>query len=182
MKKVLIYCFLIFFKIIYAQESTIDFSKYGDGERWEIVNDGVMGGFSQGNYRFTDGGVVFEGKISLENNGGFSSFKSNFQKRDLSSFSKVIIRYRSKKCAIGFTLELDKRWFVPYYKADLPSTQWKWKEIEIPFSDFIRYNIGRKRKGKISNEELQNILRIGFITNEKRATSFKIEVDYIKFE
>mmetsp|Transcript_19581 Transcript_19581/g.63592 ORF Transcript_19581/g.63592 Transcript_19581/m.63592 type:complete len:85 (+) Transcript_19581:343-597(+) len=83
---------------------------------------------------------------------------------------------------MGFTLEMDRRWFVPYYKVDLPTTNWKWEEVEIPFSEFSRYNIGRKRPGEISKSELKKILRVGFISNEKKAGEFKIEIDYIKFE
>ncbi|PTX61152.1 complex I intermediate-associated protein 30 (CIA30) [Kordia periserrulae] len=175
-------CFLLVSQLFYAQQSDIDFGKYKDGERWQITNDGVMGGLSQGDVRFTDNGVVFSGMISLENNGGFSSYRSQYAKRDLSSYKKIIIRYRSKNYAMGFTLEMDKRWYVPYYKADLPTTDWKWEEKEIKFSDFVRYNIGRKRSGKPTQEELANILRIGFISNEKKAGPFKIEIDYIKFE
>ncbi|WP_420574560.1 CIA30 family protein [Kordia sp.] len=182
MKKIYLLCFLISTQVLCAQKMETDFGKYKDGKRWRITNDGVMGGLSNGDFRFTDDGVVFEGNISLENNGGFSSYKSNFSKRDLSSYKKVIIRYRSKKYAMGFTLEMDRRWFVPYYKANLPSTKWKWVEVEIPFSDFVRYNIGRKRPGKITQKELKEILRIGFISNEKKAGEFKIEIDYIKFK
>ncbi|WP_050765246.1 CIA30 family protein [Kordia algicida OT-1] len=174
--------FLLLSQFLIAQNEEIDFGKYKDGKQWQITNDGVMGGLSEGDYRFSDNGVVFSGNISLENNGGFSSYRSQFSKRDLSAFKKVIIRYRSKKYIMGFTLEMDRRWFVPYYKVDLPVTDWKWETIEIPFSGFARYNIGRKRPGKISKNELKKILRVGFISNEKKAGEFKIEIDYIKFE
>jgi len=175
-------CLLVMTTFLWSQESLVDFGKYKDGERWKITNDGVMGGLSEGDYRFSDDGVVFSGKISLENNGGFSSYRSQYKKRDLSSFKKLIIRYRSKQYDMGFTLEMDRRWFVPYYKANLPATNWKWEEKEIAFSDFVKYNIGRERDGKLSQKELKNILRIGFISNEKKTGPFKIEVDYIKFE
>lgn len=169
-------------QILCAQQTEIDFGKYKDGKLWSITDDGVMGGLSKGDYRFSDDGVVFDGTVSLENNGGFSSYKSRFEKTDLSSFSKVIIRYRSKNYTMAFTLEMDKRWYVPYYKVSLKPTDWKWMEVEIPFSAFDRYNIGSKRPGKLTKEELENILRVGFTSNEKRAGDFKIEVDYIKFE
>ncbi|AXG72339.1 Complex I intermediate-associated protein 30 (CIA30) [Kordia sp. SMS9] len=175
-------CFLLLSQFIYAQQDNVDFGKYKDNERWKITNDGVMGGLSEGDYRITDDSVVFSGNISLENNGGFSSYRSNYQKRDLSSYKKIIIHYRSKQYAMGFTLEMDRRWYVPYYKVNLPTTDWKWVTKEIIFTDFDRYNIGRKRDGKPTQNELANILRIGFISNEKKAGPFKIEIDYIKFE
>ena len=43
---------------------------------WTTVNDPVMGGRSTSNVAFGDGGLVFSGTISLENNGGFASARS----------------------------------------------------------------------------------------------------------
>lgn len=45
--------------------------------RWDVVNDGVMGGVSSGRAEvLADGGVRFSGVLSLENNGGFASVRS----------------------------------------------------------------------------------------------------------
>src|ERR1700712_3033759 len=43
---------------------------------WTPVNDPVMGGASTSTVTFGDGGLVFSGNISLENNGGFASARS----------------------------------------------------------------------------------------------------------
>lgn len=43
---------------------------------WTTVNDPVMGGRSTSGITFGDGGLVFSGNISLENNGGFASARS----------------------------------------------------------------------------------------------------------
>ena len=43
---------------------------------WTTVNDPVMGGKSTSRVTFGDGGLVFSGAISLENNGGFASVRS----------------------------------------------------------------------------------------------------------
>lgn len=40
---------------------------------WTTVNDPVMGGLSTSTVTFGDGGLVFSGTLSLENNGGFAS-------------------------------------------------------------------------------------------------------------
>ena len=42
-----------------------------------IVNDSVMGGVSQSSLRQDVDGMVFEGLVSLENNGGFASMRSS---------------------------------------------------------------------------------------------------------
>jgi len=43
---------------------------------WTTVNDPVMGGRSTSAVSFGDGGLVFSGILSLENNGGFASARS----------------------------------------------------------------------------------------------------------
>lgn len=40
---------------------------------WLVTNDGVMGGLSQGNVEIIDSTLIFSGKVSIENNGGFTS-------------------------------------------------------------------------------------------------------------
>ena len=40
---------------------------------WKVVNDGVMGGVSKGGMSDMGNVMLFEGYLSLENNGGFSS-------------------------------------------------------------------------------------------------------------
>ena len=48
-----------------------------DTGQWFIVNDGVMGGLSQGGPSLSGSGtLLFSGEISLENNGGFSSIRT----------------------------------------------------------------------------------------------------------
>lgn len=51
----------------------IDFTDINEVGNWQVINDGVMGGLSKGQMIFTDDVSVFNGNISLENNGGFSS-------------------------------------------------------------------------------------------------------------
>lgn len=48
----------------------------GEVATWTTVNDPVMGGMSTSRITFGDGGLVFSGTISLENNGGFASARS----------------------------------------------------------------------------------------------------------
>lgn len=46
---------------------------------WQITNDGVMGGLSQSRAAAKEGAVVFEGELSLENNGGFASVRASLE-------------------------------------------------------------------------------------------------------
>lgn len=182
MRNIITLTFLIISLKLVAQNFDVDFGSLKSGTRWEVIDDDVMGGLSRGEMLIKGDAAIFSGTVSLLNKGGFSSFKGPFKKMDLSKYKKIIIKYRSKGHKIAFTLEMDRRWFLPYYKRELQDTGWKWKEQEILFSEFERYSIARKKPGKPTLKELQNMLRIGFITNEKKEGKFKIEVDYIKFE
>ena len=56
----------------------VDFDEDSTLANWAVVNDGVMGGESQGKFYIdTEGNGIFEGTISLENNGGFASIQLN---------------------------------------------------------------------------------------------------------
>jgi len=76
-----------------VQTSTIfDFNKKADITNWKIVDDAVMGGRSSGKFYLNEeGNGVFEGSISLENNGGFSSLRYRFDAVSTTSYSKIIL-------------------------------------------------------------------------------------------
>jgi hypothetical protein len=62
-----------------AERSDVVLVDLGDADEvsaWTTVNDPVMGGRSTSRVTFGDGGLVFSGTISLENNGGFASARS----------------------------------------------------------------------------------------------------------
>jgi hypothetical protein len=54
----------------------VDLSNASNVAGWTTVNDPVMGGRSTSNVAYGDGGLVFSGDLSLENNGGFASARS----------------------------------------------------------------------------------------------------------
>lgn len=54
----------------------VDVDDAGAVATWTTVNDPVMGGLSTSQVTFGNGGLVFAGSISLENNGGFASARS----------------------------------------------------------------------------------------------------------
>ena len=54
----------------------VDLDDAGQVATWTTINDPVMGGLSTSKITFGNGGLVFSGSISLENNGGFASTRS----------------------------------------------------------------------------------------------------------
>ena len=83
----------------------IDFSQ-GD-VTWPHINDGVMGGLSSGRMSAADGYATFRGTVSFENNGGFSSVRSQAVVHDLSAFEGLVLRVRGDGKRYGFRLKID---------------------------------------------------------------------------
>jgi len=59
-----------------AVVALVDLGDAGEVATWTTVDDPVMGGASTSRITHGDGGLVFSGTISLENNGGFASARS----------------------------------------------------------------------------------------------------------
>ena len=159
----------------------IDFGSDGSSE-WYVLNDGVMGGRSTSQIKETEYSILFSGTVSLKNNGGFASVRGDYQKSDLTEFSKVVIRYRATGRQFSFQLETNPFWYQPNYKLLLEPTGEDWETVESDLLDLQEFRVGRKTGNKLSESELQEVIRLGFITEEKREGDFILEVDYIEFQ
>lgn len=172
------------FALFFDSVLNVDFGQENTdaSQNWQVINDGVMGGMSQGRAHLKENSLLFMGKISLENNGGFSSLRSPFKRFDLSGKEKVVIRYRNSGYPMAFSMETSRQWFQPNYKYSLKDQSGKWVEERIPLKDFYAYRIGRRLDRKLASQTLPKIIRVGFISDGKKAGPFELEVDYIRFE
>ena len=159
-----------------------DFGESKSGADWRIMNDGVMGGLSEGDATLTEQSLILKGQISLANNGGFSSVRSPWNKTDISEAKNATLRYRSTGQLVSLCLEPNRRWWLPYYLIDLKPTQGEWQTVSIPILNAKEYAWARPTGNNIETEQLGKILRIGFMTNDKKESSFEFEVDYLRFE
>lgn len=149
---------------------------------WAVINDGVMGGMSQGTAQYKENSVAFTGTIRLENNGGFSSLKSPFSAKDLSPFKNVEIRYRSTGIPMAFTLENSRAWYNTYYRMGLPSTDGEWDVITLNLKKFQGQRVGQSTGNKMDEEFASEVVRMGFINDAKGPGDFEFELDYIHFK
>ena len=178
-------CFLfisLFLMTFPWQPKQIDFGQGKDGSNWYIINDGVMGGLSQGDGVLETNSLRFFGSVSLKNNGGFSSLRAPFQNMDLSRYEMVEMRVRGKGQSFGFSMETSRAWYQPNYKVTFRPKADEWEVLKFPLKEFGMYRIGQPVGKTISEEALANIIRIGFITNDKKEGPFELEIDYIRFE
>lgn len=148
---------------------------------WRIVDDGVMGGLSKGNVKTTEEGIMrFQGMLSLENNGGFSSVRTDTVALDLSAAQGLILRVKGDGRTYQLRLATDARYrsMEVSFKADFPTVKGKWHEVKIPFSAFVGSFRGLELPEKTFDPK--KIERLSILLGDKKPGAFAMEMDWIR--
>jgi NADH dehydrogenase [ubiquinone] 1 alpha subcomplex assembly factor 1 len=167
------------FSLALAEEQTLfDFAKTGSSSEWRAVNDNVMGGVSSGKIETDNGSLIFNGKLSLENNGGFASIRSgSLRGLDLSSNTGLNIRVRGDGRTYALNINSQAAWNL-LYRGEFKTKTGAWLEYRIPFKDLKPTYFGNTLPGpKIDASKLEYV---GFILADKQAGPFTLEVAWIK--
>jgi hypothetical protein len=156
-----------------------DFNKDSDIENWIIVNDDVMGGRSSGSFNLnTQGHGLFEGGISLENNGGFSSLRYRGGRKQINEHTKIVIRLKGDGKNYQFRIKSNSRDYYSYIAPFVTSGEWQ--EIEIDLKDMYPSFRGRKLdQPNFSNDYIEEIT---FLIGNKRQENFKLLIDKIELK
>ena len=161
------------------QTVLFDFSKPDSAEAWQTVNDGVMGGVSDGKVRIAEKNLEFYGTLSLENNGGFASVRSKTAKMDLSKYDGLVFKVRGDGREYYLNVHVPTNQIAFSYRASFKTENDKWNEVTIPFKDLKATSFGRVvENGKPLNPS--NVESVGFLLADKKAGPFKLEVSWIK--
>ena len=160
--------------------STIEFSAFMD-EPWRALNDGVMGGVSEGSIEWTDSSMVWTGQTRLENNGGFASVREPWGHRNLQNLEQINIRCRGKGGPLKLTLETSQRWWMPYaYTSFQPTDEW-----QILVLDATDFSWSQAQLGDLTSvspqRDLSDVLRLGFMKYDGTAQAFDLEVASMSF-
>ena len=159
-----------------VQTEWIDFNKASQLNHWVIVNDGVMGGLSQGAFSLNDSGnAVFYGQISLDNNGGFSSVRHRFAPMDMSSYKTIVMRLKGdgKRYQLRVkSSQYDQHSYISYF-----NTSGDWEIIEVSLS--AMYASFRGRKLNMPDFNCQEIAELSILIANNKVESFRLELDYI---
>ena len=76
-----------------------DFTPDREGPGWYVVNDDVMGGRSEGNFKVEQGELRFAGRTNTDG-GGFSSIRTRPVELDLSKYAGIQLQVRATVGAI----------------------------------------------------------------------------------
>ena len=163
-----------------AMRPLVDFAGPDAAQKWQAVNDGVMGGVSDGRFKITDKGTLeFFGTLSLENNGGFASVRTKPTKLDIQAGDTLVVRVQGDGRDYVLNLYTKSRRMAFSYRAPLPTTKDEWTQVEIPLADFIPTAFGRRVQG-MGPVEPDQINGLGFMLSDKQPGPFKLEVESVK--
>jgi NADH dehydrogenase [ubiquinone] 1 alpha subcomplex assembly factor 1 len=149
-------------------------------KEWMAVNDGVMGGVSDGRFKVTDAKTMeFFGTLSLENNGGFASVRSKPKALGLTSDDSIVVRVRGDGREYTLNLYTPTLRMAFSYRATIKTKAGEWVEVSLPLRDFYATSFGNKvpDAGPVDAGKVNSV---GFLLSDKRAGPFKLEVEWIK--
>lgn len=154
-----------------------NFAPESDIQRWTVINDIVMGGRSSGTFYLNSEGMgVFEGKVSLENNGGFSLLRYRPSKLCTKEFTHITIRLcgDGKKYQFRIKSDSDDDYSYVFYFV----TSGGWQDVVIPLKEM--YPSFRGKKLDRANFSGGYIEEIGFLIGNKEEETFKLLLDKIE--
>ncbi|MDP8246291.1 MAG: CIA30 family protein [Candidatus Hinthialibacter antarcticus] len=145
-----------------------------------ITNDSVMGGKSQSRLSWNDQGrLTFTGDVSLENNGGFASFRSkniDFELKGQNYLSASIIgdgkRYR-------LSIGTNERQSGVYYYFEFDTKTDQKETIVAPLKNFVAKYRGRT-VGNAPMLKAENIASVGLMIADSQQGDFSVEIEWIK--
>jgi len=178
--KNLVFFVIIQFCISFVEAKIVyDFSEDSSLRNWRVIDDGVMGGRSQGSLRINfEGHGVFSGFVSLENYGGFSSIRYNTTPVNVIEYDYISIK------VFGDNKEYQLRIKSDYYDRHVYSKPFfaksEWQEISIPLGKMEPQFRGRLLRMGNFNE--RSIVEIGILIGNKVEEDFTLFIDSISLE
>jgi hypothetical protein len=156
-----------------------DFSTQNSVERWQIVNDGVMGGLSKSTISLTETGHgKFQGYVSLANNGGFASVRL-LTDIDVKPENKhVVIKLKGDGKNYQFRLKGSRNQRQSYVQDF--ETNGDWQTIKLNINEF--YPQYRGRKLDLPNFDFSKIEEVRFLIANKKEQNFELLIDSIELE
>lgn len=175
---------LLLFIMILSSSSLLSqvifkFNTQANITNWKTVDDVVMGGRSSGSFYLNQEGYgVFEGFVSLENNGGFSSVRYRTEKIEIKKQTKIKIKLKGDGKNYQFRIKTNSNDYFSYITTF--ATSGKWEEIEIYLKDM--YPTFRGRKLDKENFSSDSFEEIRFLIANKKKENYKLVIDQITLE
>lgn len=146
--------------------------------QWRIVNDDVMGGISSSKVTVKDDKIIFRGNVSLENNGGFASLRSQLKNYNFVNFSGIEIKLKGDGKRYSISMKETAYFNGYFYTNSFETKKDEWIVAQIPFNQFKLYYFGKDTNSS-KKIPLDNIKEISLLIGDKQEGEFNAEIDYI---
>jgi monofunctional biosynthetic peptidoglycan transglycosylase len=165
-----------------SQRTLFGFPGPDAAKEWQTVNDGVMGGVSDGRFKITDAKTMeFFGTLSLANNGGFASVRTKPKNLGIEEGDALVAKVRGDGREYMLNLYPNRQRVAYSYRAPMQTKKDQWIEVKIPLDTFEATSFGRivTNAGAVKPAEINSI---GIMLGDKKAGPFKLEIEWIKVE
>lgn len=153
-----------------------DFSRSEEVDRWQTVNDIVMGGRSQSSRVFTAPGVmVFKGQVSLEQGGGFASVRSVVRRYDLGGTEGLLITAGGDGRRYKLSVRCDPSLDAIAYQVPLDIEAGRVQTLPLPWQAFRPTHHGRLIEG-YEPLDPSDIRSFGIVIGDRQEGPFRLEL------
>ena len=158
-------------------EAILDFTRPDAARGFRVINDGVMGGVSSSRLDFGTEGLLFTGSVSMENNGGFASFRGPL--RVPAGARALLLTVRGDGQVYRLTLKPDDSNATGQYQASFTVPR-EWTTLRFVPTDFSASFRGRALTAPTI--ALGDVQTMGLLIADKQVGAFRIEVRSIGAE
>ena len=146
--------------------------------RWQVVNDNVMGGRSDGDFKIINNQMELAGSINL-NGGGFTSVRAPLPNNYLDEFKSIKVRAKTDKRGYAITFREQNRQRLSHRLALDFKGDGEFKTAEILFTDLEPAYFGRTVRAEGFNPA--EAREMGFILSDGQSGPYALLIDEISF-
>jgi hypothetical protein len=149
---------------------------------WSAVDDRVMGGISSSRLRHDPAGhAVFEGVVSLEQNGGFASVRTRPMALGAPGAAAYVLEVAGDGKRYKLALRTDDRFDGIAYQASFTPRAGGWSDVRLPVADFEPTFRGR-RVPDAPTLDPAAVRQTGLLIADRQAGPFELAIRSIRVE
>lgn len=149
---------------------------------WHAIDDRVMGGVSRSRLRHDPAGhAVFEGEVSLAQNGGFASVRSEEGPLGMRGAVDCVIDVRGDGRHFKLSVFTDDAFDAPSYQAEFTPRANEWHAIRLPLQSFRATFRGREVPGSPPIDPAR-VRQLGLMIAGRQAGTFVLALRSIQLE
>jgi NADH dehydrogenase [ubiquinone] 1 alpha subcomplex assembly factor 1 len=155
----------------------LDFSSPEIVRTFRVINDSVMGGVSASRVSLQPGFMLFEGELSLENNGGFASFRGPV--RPPPETIALLLTVRGDGQRYKLSLKSDDSPGTAQYQTVFAASR-DWRTLRFVPGDFTASFRGRAVDAQILR--FGDVKYVGLLISDRQSGAFRVELKAVMSE